>query len=205
MDIQPINNNKAVYFGAGTDVIPYVTFPDIKLWIAADSQPNSEYGDFGLDIYPASTFYKTNFINILDKNMSEVNFMLVKIDGNIREYSNNETKQIVRYHTNTSFPSSFVNNNSPIFLETKNWSIIYVSGYMPYSMVLETANQNNLRFIGHDQTCYKTDEEDIEDNKLNYQLDTNSLVSSRFSKFDCLNHQIESFNNWKDFLTYTFR
>ena len=71
--------NKAVYFGAGTDTKPYNFFPAIKLWISADSLPNSEYGD----LFPFDNLYSNTFINRLDHNMLESNFRLDEIKNNL--------------------------------------------------------------------------------------------------------------------------
>ena len=35
---------KAIYVGAGTDILPLLCYPNIKKWIYIDSQPNNEFG-----------------------------------------------------------------------------------------------------------------------------------------------------------------
>jgi hypothetical protein len=183
---------KVIYAGAWDDTIPYNLFPEIKLWISFDSQPNSEFGD----IYTDKKYFKHNFIKELDNSMNKAGFTLDLIDENIRQYSKND--QIVRYHTNTPLPSSFASKTSAIYRETIGWDGIYVSGYDPLDCVLETVGSNPI-FIGNYGTCYETDPENREyDNGLTARLwDKNLDIFSNYWF-----NRTHIFKKWEDFLEY---
>ena len=42
---------KAIYVGAGTDILPLLCYPNIKKWIYIDSQPNNEFGPEYVEVF----------------------------------------------------------------------------------------------------------------------------------------------------------
>jgi hypothetical protein len=185
---------KVIYAGAWDDTTPYTLFPEIKLWISFDSQPNSEFGDN----YTDKKYFKPDFIKELDYSMNKAGFTLDLIDDNIRQYSKND--QIVRYHTNTPLPSSFVSKTSPIYRETLGWDGIYVAGHDPLDCVLETVGSNPI-FIGNYGTCYDSDPENREyNNELTARLwDKNLDIFSNYWF-----NRTHIFKKWEDFLEYVY-
>jgi len=90
----------AFYPGAGTDLTPPILFPKIKSWYYMDSQPRSEYG-----AYPILS--RPTFIKRLDQTMTQCDFELSEVKGDLRIYYSPSTKQTIYYETNTNFPDDW--------------------------------------------------------------------------------------------------
>jgi hypothetical protein len=90
----------AFYPGAGTDLAPPILFPAIKTWYYMDSQPRSEYG-----AYPILS--RPTFIKRLDQTMTQCDFELSEVKGDLRTYYSPSTQQTIYYETNTNFPEDW--------------------------------------------------------------------------------------------------
>lgn len=90
----------AFYPGAGTDLAPPVLFPTIKSWYYLDSQPRSEYGSYPIISRPT-------FIKSLDQTMTQCDFELSEVKGDLRIYYSPSTQQTIYYETNTNFPEDW--------------------------------------------------------------------------------------------------
>ena len=90
----------AFYPGAGTDLAPPILFPTIKTWYYMDSQPHSEYGAYPILSRPA-------FIKRLNQTMTQCDFELSEVKGDLRIYYSPSTQQTIYYETNANFPDSW--------------------------------------------------------------------------------------------------
>lgn len=188
-----MNTTKGLYVGAGIDIKPYISFPDIKLWISIDGQPNSEFGD-----YTGPGLERPNFIRKLDKKLFSAGYKINKVEGNIREYQKND--QIIRYHTNTPLPSSFNNLNNDICKDSMGWNLIYVAGHDPRDCILKTAAEK-LIFVGSEGTWYKMDENDREYNEELCARFYDKIHLDRFTEFWYrTDEKIYKFKTWEEFM-----
>jgi hypothetical protein len=185
---------KGLYAGAGTDTTPYTTYPEVKLWIALDSQPESEFGD-----YKDPGFKRPSFIPELNRKMISAGFKLELIHGNIREYTRmiDGEIQTVRYHVNTPLPSSFESSESPIYKDSLGWDVLFVAGHDPRDCILKTAGKDPI-FIGHPGTFYHASPEDRE-----YNEEICARLWDKTLKFNEYWFERDNkFKTWQDFLKY---
>ena len=184
---------KAVYVGAGLDTNPYQILSKIKNWIAIDSLPRSAFG------YIDGPIMDPNFVSNLDKKMELANFKLEELNNNIRIYYNNLTNQTVRFHINTSLPNDFNSKESQVFLDTKDWNVLFVAGHEPHPCIMKTSIDSKLIFIGMKNSYYVPNP--CNPDSICYSIHHQINSTDKFKLFEYINDDtIYSFDNWQDFL-----
>ena len=105
--------NKAIYIGAGTDILPLLLFPTIREWIYMDSLPRSEWGT--LPSTPSLTFLP------LLHGLLQANGWIKESKDNVKEskdalfYQNPTTKQRLTYFINTACPEELTEEHHRLF------------------------------------------------------------------------------------------
>ena len=97
--------SKALYVGAGTDILPVIMYQDIKDFYYIDSQPASEFGTLG---FADKTFYRANFLSNLSKVMHNNNFKIREETHNYLRYYNPTTEQNIHYYINTPVTNNLI-------------------------------------------------------------------------------------------------
>ena len=212
---------KAVYVGAGVDLRPVNNFKNIKTFYYIDCQPFSEFGVMRSKEWKGGQwtgkfdngFSRPNFIPRLDKTMTENNMKLVKIEDNVRTYTNGN--QTIHYYTNTSMPEHYEDIKDVI----KDFNVLIVAGHDPHGIFLD-ATKNIKQFIGYENTSYFNDkydpnhrdsekygilnefaQEDV--NNVIYNLH-NGNIQQKFSKFTYVEKKkIYNFVHWDDFYMHS--
>lgn len=189
---------KAIYIGAGTDVRPIKFLKEIKNFYYFDGQPYSEYGTKlsgtimknGFDGYS-----RPNFVSNLDQEMNTINMKLVKINDNLRTYSNGD--KVVYYYTNTAIPEHYEIIKDKI----KNFNTLIVAGHDPDSCFLN-ATSKNLDFIGFEGTVYGNYEFES-NNSLIYKMHNCNIIN-KFNSFSFVKNdgRIFNFKTWDDYISY---
>lgn len=179
-----LRTRKAVYVGAGTDLIPvFLLAADTREFIMIDSQPFSRHGrrmhtsaptvteanskeeqqrEFLLAATATAT--KNKFLLKLHAVMTQNAFSKSDHDhrAGIIEYYNPFTDQTVRYFYNCPFPEFA----SPrLWEEIGTCDTLYLAGYDPHRLVLDTmmaaaaaaalAPAAPIRIVTHQHTCYR--------------------------------------------------
>ena len=186
--------NEAIYIGAGLDLQPIKLFKNLKKFHYIDSQPFSEFGNKKYILSNGqNAFYKPNFIRNLDFKMNKNYFKLIKNNNNIRIYSNNT--QIIFYYINISIPENFNKIKNYI----KNVDTIIIIEHDPHNIFLNHIKNNNLIFIGNNNTFYKNNYNDILNSTI-YKIN-NTNFKNKFNYFYLIfNKKIIKFKNWNKFL-----
>lgn len=151
---------KAVYIGAGLDILPVLLNDNIKEFIYIDSQPTSEFGMLG---FTDKKFFRKNFLETLNTIMHNNNFKLKTNENNCLKYYNDNTNQTINYHINTPFPE---NLNNELITKINDCDVLICIGHDPDKKILEYIKKP-FTFIGSTHTCYQS-------NKENYETPLNS-------------------------------
>lgn len=168
--------NKAIYIGAGVDIIPVIVLDNIAEFIYIDSRPRSECG---MLYYETGELYRKHFINELEQIMLNNNFQVntttYKMKDNFLEY--NTYNKTLKYFINTPFPEKLTNEIKKEIAESEN---LIIAGFDPNKEILKLMpNLKNIYCDIHTVYGYTYDEnKDIslfyelnkENNKYNYFL-----------------------------------
>ena len=146
----------AAYFGAGTDIRP-IKFCEVDTYYYVDSQPYSEFGlrrskEWKDGVWTGkytNGFSRPRFIPELDRQMASIDMELLKVEGDIRTYT--DGKKTVIYHTNTSIPEHCEKIRKVI----EDCDTLIVSGHHPHGRVVQCFN-NQVVFIGLEGTCFSS-------------------------------------------------
>ena len=117
---------KAVYIGAGTDILPLLLFPTIREWIYMDSLPRSEWGI--LESTPSLTFLP--LLHRLLQGSGWVQQNARKEPTADREpkdrlvYQNPTTKQRLTYFINTACPEELTEEHRRLFAKADTLVLI---------------------------------------------------------------------------------
>jgi hypothetical protein len=185
--------NKAVYIGAGTDILPALLFLDLKEFIFIDSQPFSEFGthtyhvegENHISIHDVlkkdrfdNLFSRPNFLPSLEKVMNQNNFQQSTSTPDFILYHNLKTKQTIKYYYSCSFPEYLDSN---IIQDIKGCNTIIVCGHHPNKVILNYL-QSPTYLIGNSRTVYKTspDEDDYKNSLIKSILENSNLISRYF-------------------------
>lgn len=172
---------KAVYIGAGVDLIPFIVYDSIKTFIYVDSQPISEFGMVG---WCDSKMYRHSFLDSLDKVMSQnklsfVNDMMVN-DINYLEYRTDDNR-CIKYFVNTPFPEKV---DMALHDEIASSDTLIICGYHPPSSII-TMMPLLKNIICDNHTSYTYD-------VVNYLYNTTNDYNYYLMK------EITSYEYWKD-------
>jgi len=105
---------RALYIGAGTDILPLLLFPTIHEWIYMDSQPRSEWG-----ILPSTT--STTFLPLLHSLLQASKWVQQTSKDADKEpkdalvYQNPITNQRLTYFINTACPEELTEEHRRLF------------------------------------------------------------------------------------------
>lgn len=152
--INILTMQKAIYVGAGTDILPLLCYPDIKEWIYIDSLPNNEYGPEYVE-----DFSRPYFINDIINNFNMFGFKIdnLKKDNELIEFTNSKTKQHIKFYLNTYLPD----NINKVKYAIQDWDTLIVSGHHPDSCIMNYKRLNYpLTFIGFTGTSYHDQDHD---------------------------------------------
>lgn len=153
--INNIKINKAVYIGAGTDIIPVIVLDNITEYIYIDSQPQSECG---MLFYENYVLFRDYFIPNFQKIMANNNFTLTQNKNNYLEFKNTNGK-IIKYFINTPFPEKLTDEIKKELTDSEN---LILSGFDPNKVVLELMpNLKNIYGVTH--TVYDCPDNEFED------------------------------------------
>lgn len=196
--------NKAIYIGAGLDILPALLFPSIKEFIFIDSQPFSEFGTHAYHIESEkfistlnvlkkdqfeNLFSRPTFMPTLEKVMNQNNFQQSKSTPDYILYQNQITNQTIKYYYSFSFPEYL---DESILNEIKSCNTIIVCGHHPNKVVLEYI-QSPTYLIGNNRTHYDydLDDDDSEKNLIKPILENPGLINKYYSI-----KQIEDYEWW---------
>ena len=147
--------NKAIYIGAGTDIIPVIVLDNITEYILIDSQPCSEYGMY---LYENADLFRNYFVPNFEKIMLNNNFILTQKKDNYLEYKN-ESNKIIKYFISTPFPEKITNEIKKELLNSEN---LILAGFDPNKVILELMpNLKNIYGVTH--TVYDCPDDEFED------------------------------------------
>jgi hypothetical protein len=186
--------NKAIYIGAGLDILPALLFPALKEFIFIDSQPFSEFGTHTYHIEGENhistqdvlkkdrfdnLFSRPTFMPTLEKVMTNNNFQQSKSTPDYILYHNQITNQNIKYYYSCSFPEYLDNE---IISEIKSCNTIIVCGHNPSKVVLDLI-QSPTYLIGNNRTYYgyDSDEDDSEKKIIMPILENPSLINKYYS------------------------
>ena len=194
----------AAYFGAGTDIRP-IKFCEVDTYYYVDSQPYSEFGlrrakEWKDGVWTGKYtkgFSRPRFIPELDQQMASIDMKLLKVEGDIRTYTNG--KKTVIYHTNTSIPE----HCEKIRKVVEDCDTLIVAGHHPHSTVVHCFN-NLVEFIGLEGTCFSSYiYDDLEKHSINNELHEGG-VRHKFKSYTYLSNQgtCHKFKTWEAFTQY---
>ncbi len=167
--------NKAVYIGAGTDIIPVIVLDNITEYIYIDSQPRSEFGMF---LYDNADLFRDYFVPNFQKIMTNNNFTLTHNKNNYLEYKNTDGK-IIKYFINTPFPEKLTDEIKKELTDSEN---LILSGFDPNKVVLELMpNLKNIYGVTH--TVYDCPDNEFEDEESMNNSVFRELIKNNY-KYD---------------------
>lgn len=194
--------NKAVYIGAGTDLIPVIIVDEIKEFIYIDSQPFSEYGTLIYDIKKdlsytvekkdriENSFSRNCFLSNLYKIMDQIQFKLIESNDDFLLFKNNDRS--IKYYYSCAFPE-YINDN--IIDDIKTCDTIIMAGHDPNKIIFNYL-QNPINFIGDSHTSYchynKKDEQYI-DSSFEYIINNPKIINKYY-----IMKEINEYNYWED-------
>ena len=194
--------NRALYIGAGKDIIPFIYCDWIDTFECIDSQPESKFGvlkSVRITKYGYDVFSRPNFIPELDKSYEDIGFLLTKIEKqNIRKYVKNG-KTII-YHVNTSIPDHYYRVENTFI----NANTLIVSGHDPDGIFLKYTI-HRLDFIGIEGTFFDKDEREENPNSIITRLHRGD-IQFFFKKYIFIhkNGDKKEFSLWEDFMKYYY-
>ena len=149
---------KAIYVGAGSDILPLLCYPDVKEWIYIDSQPNNEFGPEYVKEF-SRPYFINDIINKFFMFEFEINKLVNKKD--FIEFINFKTNQIIKYYFNIYLPDNIDKVKNVI----QEWDTLIVAGHHPDSCIMDYKRRNYpSTFIGFTQTIYRNEDHDNQNN-----------------------------------------
>lgn len=156
--INILTMQKAIYVGAGTDILPLLCYPNIKEWIYIDSQPNNEFGPKYVKEF-SRPYFINEFINKFFMFEFEINSVSYKKE--FIEFINFKTDQRIKYYFNTYLPDKIDKVKDVI----KEWDTLIVAGHHPDSCIMDYKKRDyHSTFIGFTQTVYRNEDHDNHNN-----------------------------------------
>jgi hypothetical protein len=139
-----MSSQKAIYIGAGIDIVPVLLFDTIDEYIYIDSQPFSE---FGTQTYIVKTntakhvsrderffndFSRGNFMENLINVMKQNYFIMVEKNNDFLLFKNN--KKTIKYYYSCAFPEYITKE---IKDELKDCNVLILVGHDPHKDILK--------------------------------------------------------------------
>lgn len=176
---------KAVYIGAGVDLIPFIVYDSIKTFIYVDSQPISEFGMIG---WCDKEMYRHSFLDSLHKVMTQNKLSNIVNNINYLEYRTDDDR-CIKYFVNTPFPEKV---DMTLHDEIVSSDTLIICGYHPPSSIITMMPLlKNIICDNHTVYAYDEDEED-EDNVVNYLYKTTNYYNYYLMK------ETTSYEYWKN-------
>lgn len=160
---------RAVYIGAGTDIIPVLMFPNIKEFIFIDSQPFSEFGDMTYTDDGATgnakrnerhinLFSRPHFLKELEQAMRQNNYVIKQHEVDNYILFEGGDGQTIKYYYSCAFPEHV---EERLMFELAECDTIILCGHDPHISILNMI-QPEPTVIGNDNTIYKCEPGDDE-------------------------------------------
>lgn len=161
-----MTSQKAVYIGAGTDIVPVLLFDTIDEYICIDSQPFSE---FGTQTYIVNTntakhvsrderffndFSRRNFMENLINVMKQNYFRMVEKNDDFLLFKNN--KKTIKYYYSCAFPEYVTKEMKD---ELKDCNVLILVGHDPHKDILKYIKLPTT-IIASNNTVYRPDPTD---------------------------------------------
>lgn len=195
--------NKAIYIGAGVDIVPALLFPSLKEFIFIDSQPFSEFGshtyhqdgeswialkDISKEERFDNLFSRPLFLSTLERVMNNNNFKQSESNPDYIIFNNDETKQTIKYYYSIAFPNFL---DESIINEINTCNTLIVCGHDPHVDILCYLPSLSY-FIGNDHTVYVNDDTEVA-STIKKILDNPEMISTYF-----LMKIIKKYDYWLD-------
>ena len=166
--------DKAIYIGAGLDILPVIQNNDILDWILVDSQPSSEFG-----IDRKKCYSRPKFISNLKNVMIEKDFICQSENKNLLVFENLNFCQRIRYFINTAIPEEY----EKIKDATNNWNHLVIKGFWPDKIVLSNSSKN-ITLIGDKNTSYIYEGHEDEINTVIEEIYLNKIKFQNYKIYD---------------------
>jgi hypothetical protein len=189
---------KAVYIGAGRDVLPYKYLDYINEFISIDCEPKYLCG---IESKKSKYKYHSDWLEKLIFEMNEIGYSIETEDINLIIFKNNKN-QIVNYYYNIIFPDKI---NNSIIEKLVDVNAIIVIGHWPHKMILELIKTDIIDLYGNMQTVYRIDEDineiDTVFNKTVFNNHFRKRVRNWYILDEINNRKVYyKYNNYEDFL-----
>jgi hypothetical protein len=171
-----MSSQKAVYIGAGTDIVPVLLFDTIDEYIYIDSQPFSE---FGTETYIVKTntakhvsrderffndFSRGNFMENLIDVMKQNYFRIVEKNDDFLLFKNN--KKTIKYYYSCAFPEYITEEMKD---ELKDCNVLILVGHDPHKDILKYIKLPTT-IIASNNTVYRPDSTDENYNRSTFRI-----------------------------------
>jgi hypothetical protein len=180
--------NKAVYIGAGTDLVPVIIIDNIKEFIYIDSQPFSEFGTHAYDEIThisssvekkdrhENAFSRKYFLENLHKVMNQISFKLINSNDDYLIFTKDDRS--LKYYYSCAFPD-YIDNN--IIEDIKTCDTIIMVAHDPHNKIFEYL-QKPINFIGDIHTIYKSNKNDdnYERSAFRYILENPNMIKKYY-------------------------
>jgi len=161
-----MSTQKAVYIGAGIDIVPVLLFDTIDEYIYIDSQPFSEFGTYTYIVKTNTTkhvsrderfvndFSRGNFMENLINVMKQNYFRMVEKNDDFLLFKNN--KKTIKYYYSCAFPEYITKEMKD---ELKDCNVLILVGHDPHKDILKYIKLPTT-IIASNNTVYRPDSTD---------------------------------------------
>jgi hypothetical protein len=171
-----MSTQKAVYIGAGIDIVPVLLFDTIDEYIYIDSQPFSE---FGTQTYIVKTntakhvsrnerffndFSRGNFMENLINVMKQNYFRMVEKNDDFLLFKND--KKTIKYYYSCAFPEHITEEMKD---ELKDCNVLILIGHDPHKNILKYIKLPTT-IIASNNTSYRPDLTDVKYDRSTFRI-----------------------------------
>ena len=171
-----MSTQKAVYIGAGIDIVPVLLFDTIDEYIYIDSQPFSE---FGTHTYIVKTntakhvsrnerffndFSRGNFMENLINVMKQNYFRMVEKNDDFLLFKND--KKTIKYYYSCAFPEHITEEMKD---ELKDCNVLILIGHDPHKNILKYIKLPTT-IIASNNTSYRPDLTDVKYDRSTFRI-----------------------------------
>jgi hypothetical protein len=171
-----MSSQKAIYIGAGIDIVPVLLFDTIDQYIYIDSQPFSE---FGTQTYIIKTntakhvsrnerffndFSRGNFMENLINVMKQNYFRMVEKNDDFLLFKND--KKTIKYYYSCAFPEHITEEMKD---ELKDCNVLILIGHDPHKNILKYIKLPTT-IIASNNTSYRPDLTDVKYDRSTFRI-----------------------------------
>ena len=171
-----MSSQKAIYIGAGIDIVPVLLFDTIDEYIYIDSQPFSE---FGTQTYIIKTntakhvsrderffndFSRGNFMENLINVMKQNYFRMVEKNDDFLLFKND--KKTIKYYYSCAFPEHITEEMKD---ELKDCNVLILIGHDPHKNILKYIKLPTT-IIASNNTSYRPDLTDVKYDRSTFRI-----------------------------------